>query len=1501
MPDRQPHRRRIDVYAMTLLVVMMGIRSANSRADETTESDAVKSPSRGVTWTDHRVLEQSLATLFSRDSENSLAMRLSILREMSELDPRTLVRDGETQVPLHQVLQRWVAALEGESREKYLGMFEMIASRDWKDAENGVLDQRIRSALRYPETATGGEAAYAIAAELIDRGRYAEAVAWCRRVREHRLTAAEDRRHAWLRQIICHLKLGSDDIRIAETLWREYQTFAGTMSPPVTRQGMLFTTWIEAEFARKNQQRQELAITLPERISREPVWQQRTVIFSDLQDILKDALSEYREQGWLDLPILQPLRLGERVVIPQLNRLVCYRVSDGDVLWQTPPETSLFEQGDESAKNLQNSGFRYMLAQTLVQQVQRDAMTATLSTNGKLIFAVREWPSESLASTNAAATGNNNGRDNGKASGSRFSRNRLLAYDLATGEQRWELRHLSKEHLSSLGITLDPEQNATGQDAELPSILFLGPPLAVLSEIYTVAQINSDLVLVAVDADGGQVNWAYHLASITADANNQSPRRGTRALLHHRGGMLYGATGRGLVFAFDLSGRSLMWGTVTARDDWNRQGTVQTTRFQRKSDDEWWIGWRDSYLGLTDSALIVATPDMDWVRSLDLASGELNWEFPRDDGLFVSEPTSDRMLIVDPRQVQAIRTDDGTVLWQQPIAAPAGRGCLLASHYLLPLQNRMWVKLSLSDGLSQTIDRLDPQPLGNVFVVPGGMLSLQHDHVAMFPDWQVSMAKVAAEREAAPDDLALLRRQGRLEFEADHFEAASSRWQEYLDRQSDANLLQSARREFLRELLTELEMHPDRLPHLRDELLSLGKQTHLESGVQLQIAAAHRRRGEADDSLTVLLKAAEESTTEKEIDDDISRRTIRWDRHVQGLILDLLTSAESEERQSLDRQLENAFIRSRDSADAFAPARFADRFKYLPQGQAMRLTTAKQWGVGARLHHVELALRDLSNHSDPSIASEALVELGEVLWEKSFRSDAVSSYRRLKDEFAGRSLASGQTTDQFVSKLTLPPRFAQELADGKPDVWATQPPQVSQMDENYSGSVDWVMIPVECDRYSLWNRVTLGVDRRGRTVRFHSPDEPEAWELKLPESTSMFRYVFPMHRGWGIGRMLVLQVGADIMGISPWNERGEPQAEVVWYLEGYPQQQPQLNDLGIRQVLPRVGIKEPMLEVLDQYGRIIGNFGPVGAGQFYLFRNGKLEACETATASLVWQRKMIKPYSHCQADAEYVFLHRPDQRELEILRGVDGKTIVVRTVPDDTTDILVMQGRFALKSEIAVNGEVSVGWYDLFADRYVWQHTAPAMTIPFTTDNESLGLLEADGTLKLLNLKKGTILSEQKVELPESISNVHCAATERQLVVAITGPMKDPAKLTETELRIDHRRPLINGRLLALDRVSGGLIWEREIGDSAFPLEQPRGVPVLVFNHWETRSDGTEQKKTVGVMKCLDLRTGDDIVQVEGESWGDHYAMTLRAEQGRLEFHSPNQTIRLTYAMGKEN
>ncbi|MEX1232983.1 MAG: PQQ-binding-like beta-propeller repeat protein [Planctomycetaceae bacterium] len=1490
MPDQQRHRQWNFACGLALLLVVVAVGGRSSLAEEATESAALRPPpARGVSWPEHRALEQSLGRLLNGDPAIALSTRLNIVREMLKVDPLILVPDGEIRVPLHQLMQRWVAGLEGGARESYLDAFENLAAQEWKAVAKRSLEARIQFALRYPETSTGGEAAHAIAAEMIDRGRYAEALSWCRRVREHRLTSADDRRHAWLRQIVCHLQLGGDDVRAAETLWREYQTFAGTMAPPDTKQGTLFAAWIEAEFGRR-QQRATSSVALPERISREAVWQQRAVMVTDIQELLKDALTEYREQGWLDLPIVQPLLLGERVVIPQLNRLVCYRVSNGDVIWQTPPETSLFEHGEESAKVLQNSGYRHMLAQTLVQQVQRDAMTATLSTNGELMFAVREWPTESLASADANSQSENARQENGKAYGSRFSRNRLLAYDLATGRQRWELRHLSRELLASLQISVDEEGGA-----DLPSVLFLGPPLAVLNDIYAVAQIDSDLILAAVDAAAGKVRWVYRLASITDDANNQLPRRGTRALLHHRGGMLYGATGRGLIFAFDLSSRSLAWGSVTVRDDWNRPGSLQTGRFQRNADEEWWTGWRDSFLGMTERELIVATPDMDWVRSFDLASGRMNWEYPRGEGLFVSEPLNDRLLIVDPTRAQAIGIADGKQIWQQPVATPAGRGCALASHYLLPLQNRMWVRLSLSDGAVQAIDRLDPLPLGNLFTVPGGVLSLQHDHVTMYPDWSTSFAKVETDRAAAPDDLSLLRRQGRLEFEAGDFELSASRWQEYLRRQTDAALLRAGQQEFLHERLAELKVHPDRLPALRGELLSLSKATDVEPAVQLQIAAAHRERGELPESLSTLLNVAEQAATDREVDDDVTRRRIRWDRYVQGLILDLLAQSEGETRQSLDRQLADAAARAQASADAFAPSRFAERFNFLAPGRMMRLSTAKHWGVGARLHHVELALRDLSLNSDPAVASQAYIALGEVLWEKSFRSDAVASYRQLKNEFAGKTLASGQTTEQFLSGLSLPDRFAQELSAGKADAWPPHPPLVAQSDEMYSGSVDWVMIPLECDRYSLWNRVSVGVDRRGRTLRFHSSEEPEAWELKLPASSSMFRFVFPMHRSWGVGRMLVLQVGADLMGVSPWNERGEPQAEVVWYLEGYPRRQPQLNDLGIRRIPARIGVTEPMLEVLDQYGRIVGDFGPVGAGQFYLFRNGQLEARETATASLVWERKLIEPFTRCQADAEYVFLYRPEHRELEILRGVDGKTVAVRATPVDPSEFLLAQGRHMLTSETAADGKVTVGWYDLFADRFVWRYESPAKTTPFTADRESLGLLGTDGTLKLLQLQTGAVISEQKVELPETVSNIHCTATERQLVMAITGPLNDPAKMAATEFRIDHRRPLINGRLLAIERTSGRLTWERPIGDAAFPLEQPRGVPVLVFNHWENRSTGNDQQSAVGVMRCLDLRTGNDIIQVEGDSWGDHYAMTLHAEQGRLEFHSPNKTIKLTY------
>ncbi|MFN0197860.1 MAG: PQQ-binding-like beta-propeller repeat protein [Planctomycetaceae bacterium] len=1494
----------VSLFSVTVVISQDAVEPAAPTA-----SPVEFSPS--VSWPKQRQLEQQLAALLALDREQQYQAGFNILRQLQEVDPQTIVSAGSRVLPVHRVLQQWTASLTGEARTAYLQTFDELARHEWERVSSSSFAQKLHVALRFPETRTGAVAAERLSAELTDRGEYAEGLAWCRMVREHRLSGAEERQSAWLRQVVCHLKLGDDDA--AAGLWREYQMFVMSQNARTTTQAELLSKWIETRLAEGRLAKAISPAALPERISREPIWQQRATFLADIQDLLKDALTDYREQGWLDLPVARPLILGERIVVPQLNRLVCYRAENGEVLWQSPTETTLFEPNEESAKFLQNTGFRQMLAQTLVQQVERDAITGAMSTDGKLIYAIREWPSELMSDSNT-----NGAKGNGPES--RFSRNRLIAYDLATGQPRWELRHLSPERIASLEISLarDPQEETPSEpaapgenqkpvDSELPGVLFLGAPVDVGRDIYVIAQVGSELLLLSLDPERGEVEQAYRLATMSADESNQPSRRGVSALLVHRDGVLYGATGRGLIFAFELHRRGLSWGITTRRDDWDRSDEIAAARFQRKADDEWWNGWRDTFTGVADRMLIVAAPDMDWVRALDRESGRVLWEHPRGEGLFVSELLHDRLLIIEPTHVRAISLKTGEMLWKTPIGRPAGRGCVLAQHYLLPLRDKLWMRLSLADGTPEIVERYvpasmggnstEPSNAGSVFIANGGLISLNHDQVTMYADWKMSFDKVQTLRETDKENLQLLDRLGRLEFESGRYETAAEYRRGYVEKQTDPMLALAARREFLKERLTELTMFSDRLPQLRDELLALEQATMSAPLAQLAIAEAERRRGDLSAGLTSLLKIAEQSFPEREYDDILSGRKIRWDRYLQGLILDLIGTAEGETARALEELMSDAAERARSSPDAFAQARFADRFSHLSYGRELRLKSAQEWGVGARLHHVDLALRELLQSGDASVASQALVALAEVLWEKSFRSDAVACYRQLQREYAGHLLKDGQTIPQFLSNLKLPERYSAELQSGPPLLWPKVAPQVSHVDEVYAASVDWVLIPVESDRYSLWNRMTIGVDRRGRTVKFHLPDEPQAWELKLPPSTSMFRFVFPMHRGWGIGRLLILQVGADLLAISPWNERGEPQAEIVWYLEGFPRKQPQLNDLGIRRAPVKVGVAEPLLDVLDQYGRVIGDFGAIGPGQFYLFRHGQLEARETATAALVWQRELIKPFTKSQSDAEHLFLYRPHIRELEILRVVDGKTVAVRSAPCDPDDFLITQGRHVLIAEKQADGQMQFGWFDLFADRYEWRHVAPAGTMPFSTDQETFGLLTSEGQLRLLRRANGEQIAETKVTLPPQVTNIHCIPTERLLVIALTGPLKDPARLAATELRIDHRRPLVNGRLLALDRQTGALQWEREMTDTALPLEQPHGVPLLVLNYWENRPAGAEQPQVVGVLKCLDLTTGQDLVQVEGDSWGDHYAFSVHTEQRRVELHSPNKTIRLNYPL----
>ena len=125
-----------------------------------------------------------------------------------------------------------------------------------------------------------------------------------------------------------------------------------------------------------------------------------------------------------------------------------------------------------------------------------------------------------------------------------------------------------------------------------------------------------------------------------------------------------------------------------------------------------------------------------------------------------------------------------------------------------------------------------------------------------------------------------------------------------------------------------------------------------------------------------------------------------------------------------------------------------------------------------------------------------------------------------------------------------------EIEEGDSDPWPTKMPESITDDADSGSSAQFAHFPVEIMPGSLCERLDVAIDQQGETLRFQGNGHSTYWDVRLPGDNSHYQgMIIPLHRAWGIGQLVVVQLGTDLFGVSPLDEEGEPVASVLWHVD----------------------------------------------------------------------------------------------------------------------------------------------------------------------------------------------------------------------------------------------------------------------------------------------------------------------------------------------------------------
>lgn len=236
----------------------------------------------------------------------------------------------------------------------------------------------------------------------------------------------------------------------------------------------------------------------------------------------------------------------------------------------------------------------------------------------------------------------------------------LSAYDSDTGELQWRVGGGTPGGTSPLG---------GGRIRSLP--------VRCRDTLIIPVETDDRLRLVALDAVTGTVRWDILLCLYDAPLVAGETPMG----LLSDGGMVYLATGQGVVFCVDGVNSLVQWAAT-----YRREPVPRTRAFHYiKPADREVVTWEDNRVLLLGGRLLVLPADAPGtVISLNRADGSTVSKMAVEGASTLVGVDGERLFVAGPGFAQAVKPRTSETLWRRELAPTTGRGVLTDQGLLFP-------------------------------------------------------------------------------------------------------------------------------------------------------------------------------------------------------------------------------------------------------------------------------------------------------------------------------------------------------------------------------------------------------------------------------------------------------------------------------------------------------------------------------------------------------------------------------------------------------------------------------------------------------------------------------------------------------------------------------------------------------------------------------------------------------------------------------------------------
>lgn len=1210
-----------------------------------------------------------------------------------------------------------------------------------------------------------------------------------------------------------------------------------------------------------------------------------------------------KSQGAPAIPTVQPLAVDGTIIMRTPYRVMGVHFETGKRIWEFPWYSTTEERFDDALARQAAAvgGLPTTPDERLRQRLLEDNTFGQVACDGEFVYMLDEvgFASESGMMGGRVIIGfGGRGFDNPDAA---RTKNKLVALDLKRqGKLTWIVG------------------GDNGEDEKaLAGVFFLGPPLPLQGQLYVLGEAKNEIRLYALESRSGKLLWSQQIAQVEASPIADDPqRRLAGATPSFSDGVLLCPTSAGAVVAVDLSTRSLLWG-------YQYKSIASPSQYGYQNMDpprEVGSRWNDATILIADGKAFVTPIESDYLFALDLLTGEPAFPAqPRGEGLYLGGVYEDKLVIVKRTGVSAIRTTDGKSVWDVTLpdgAMPSGQGFHSDAYYFLPCDDSAIRRIHLVEGRIDSTAKTGAK-LGNLICYRDQIVSHSLDGLTAFYQDEPLRQEIERRLQADPEDVWALERRGEMLLrDGDQDEALRFLRKAFEKKASEATrdllvqaLLSALQTDFAstEQIAKELEPLVEREDHRATFLRSMA-QGYLEAG----------RRREAFDRLMQIAEL--QPTTEfrlfgrptDELDAVDSKLKMSRDRWVASRLRTSYEAADPAEQDWMRERIEARRTAILEAKDPDSLRQFLRFFSFLTATvQPVREALSVRLIESGELLEAEQVLSDLAASGDPEARKFALVRETELLISVGRFDEARLLAETIKNEFAEQPVAEGKTGAQAYAawlEANEPMRWAYGVRwnDGQVAVEAT-----GSGDESVNAYKREYVLEGSRRGEFLDPRSQFLYEQHSRSLALRDAFGAIRLRVALQRSDNANFYSgnFDFLRTFSREHLALFSHGFELVACNLL-EADASNSQLVLWRDEFTSPQPGVPPNQAFRVQPDSDDTPWGPDVVaanDWKQRRMGCVSDLGPNGVCYLRLKELICVDPLTGQSHWRRSDIVEGSSMFGDAEYVFVTPPGSEVATVFRVFDGEVVGERPLPPESrrfvtvgASVLAWDERRGADQTFMLLGGAFEGEGDerRWVEKELWRETFESGTRASLVSETELAVYEPNGRFRTMDLVAGTPLLDRKLDPQRSLLGVYVLPGEEDRIVIANVPVTDAEPNANVmSAPAGSEAPLMNAFVYSLDAKTGDLRWptSAHVNQFGFPLDQPQGLPFLVFMRQITPSVSKGPRRITTEAIALDRGDGRTILDESIGSSTNFYEAEARPGEQRGTLRLPSKTFEMRF------